>query len=282
MVIRRTAAPTAPRPIAPAPPRAQPNRPQPRAASSFQAARAAPLALDGNVQRPFVRPAQGEWTVDQHSGQRSDPVTIYVHGSLDQVETALGATGWTQADPKSLSANLHYLGAAAKDEAYQALAFIAKRVDGLEIGLGGVFGKHLHPWLQEKAKYVPAVNRMPVSMQSYRGQPLVAAFERNNNPLGGRDHLRVFATGEVDAQGKPVYAIAASHDAGIRFAPDHPECAFLFHTVTPDVSAERDAVLSSLRQAWPASQLTSFAVPFGGRSKIGEYVGDSKGYELSL
>lgn len=285
MVVRRTGTQPAPQPLAPRKPASPPkpaNVPQSRPSSDFQAARTRPLSLQGDVQRPFVPPTAGEWTADQATGQRSDPVTIYVHGSLDQVETSLGATGWTQADPKSLSANLRYVGAAAKQEISKALAKVAQGIDGLEVGIGGAFGVHLHPWLETQPRYVPGVDRMPVSNQTYRGQVEVAAFEKNNDPLGGRDHLRIFATGEKDAQGRDVYAIAASRDSGIVFAPNHPECAFLFHAVTPDVDGERDNVLQSLQQANPGAQTQSFTLPFGKASKIGEYVGDGKAVDVVL
>lgn len=229
----------------------------------------------------FQRPTSGEWTRDVH-GDPSDPVTFYVHGNLADIEAALKNSGWSEADPHGLPSSLKYLGAAAQEEIYKALAFAGKGLDDLETGIAGAFGLHLDPLFPTKAPYVPGVDKMPVSTQTYRGKQLITAFEKDNDPLGGRHHLRIFATGQTDQNGQPVFAIAASHDVGIRFAPDHPESGFLFHTVEPNVDGERDLVLSSLQQGGTVSGLTSFQLPFGGPSPIGEFVGDSKGYELSL
>ncbi|MBS2030086.1 MAG: LssY C-terminal domain-containing protein [Deltaproteobacteria bacterium] len=287
MVVRRagSAVPAVPaKPVAPRTPPAPRASPAARPAvggDSFQAARTAKVALGDAGPPPFVKPAQGEWTLDTQ-GNRSDPVTMYVHGSLSQVEQALSQSGWTQADPAGLAANVRYVGAAAKEEVGKALSWAAQKVDGLATGIAGAFGIHLHPWTTPKPPDVPGVNKMPVSVQSYRGQKLVAAYEMNNDPLGGRDHLRIFATGQKDAQGNDVYAIAASRDTGIVFAPNHPESAFLFHAVQPDVGSERDLVLKNLQSTGSVSNVKTFNASYGAPSGIGEYVGDSKGYELTL
>ena len=228
-----------------------------------------------------MRPAAGEWTLDA-KGAPSDPVTIYVHGSLDQLDGALTAAGWTRADPKGLQANLRYATAASKQELFRALSVCSRQADGVEVGLAGAFGLKLHPWLRTTPRHVAAVDRMPVSPQTYRGQLLLQAYEQHNDPLGGRDHLRIFATGETDAQGRTVYAIAASRDVGLRFAPDHPESAFLFHTVQGNVAAERELVRQSLQRTGHVGATQPFSLPFGGASKIGESVGDGRGYELTL
>ena len=282
MVIRRThasppAVPRAPAPRTLAPPRLN----TALGSSDFRPAAASKVVLSGDVRAPFVRPAAGEWTLDA-KGAKSDPVTIYVHGSLDQLDGALASAGWTRADPKGLQANLRYVSAASKQELFKALAFSARQADDLEVGLAGAFGLRVHPWLRTTPRHVAAVDRMPVSPQTYRGQLLVQAYEQHNDPLGGRDHLRIFATGEKDAQGREVYAVAASRDVGLRFAPDHPECAFLFHTVQGNVAAERDLVLRSLQASGHVGATQLFALPYGAPSKIGERVGDGRGYEVTL
>jgi hypothetical protein len=282
MVIRRTQAAPAAVPRRPLPPSAPPPRQNVATGrSDFQAAAPAKVALSGDVRAPFVRPPRGEWTLDA-KGAPSDPVTLYVHGSLDQLDVALSSAGWTRADPRGLQANRRYASAATRQEIFKALAFCAKRADGVEVGLAGAFGLKLHPWLRTTPRHVAAVDRMPVSPQTYRGQPLLQAYEQHNDPLGGRDHLRIFATGERDAQGREVYAIAASRDVGIRFAPDHPECAFLFHTVQGNVAAERELLLQSLQRTGHVAATQPFTIAFGGPSPIGESVGDGRGFELTL
>src|SRR5690242_3063400 len=57
---------------------------------------------------PFTLPTSGQYTTDTATGRRADPVTFYVHGSLQDVENALTAGGWTKADPKDFSHSLKY------------------------------------------------------------------------------------------------------------------------------------------------------------------------------
>ena len=228
----------------------------------------------------FALPTAGEWTLDD--GKPGDPVTFYVHGSLGDLEAALTQGGWSKADPRGLASDLRYVGAAIKQETYKALSWVAKKLDGLEIGIAGVFGLHPKPLFSTDVPYVPGVDRMPVSPQSYRGQPFAAAFEMNNNPLGGRDHLRIFDTGQRDAQGKPVWAIAATRDVGIRFDPHSPQTGFLDHVIQPDVVSERDLVMNSLLRSGAIADLQSFQLPFGGPASNGAYVSDSKGYQLDV
>ena len=42
---------------------------------------------------------------------------------------------------------------------------------------------------------------MAVSPQTFEGAKTTVSYERNDEPLGGRDHLRIFATGQRDAKG---------------------------------------------------------------------------------
>ena len=231
--------------------------------------------------RPFALPSTPEWTVDEQ-GNRADPVTLYVHGSRLELENALEAAGWTRADPAGLFSTVRYVGAALCEEVSKAVAFAAKQLNGIEIGIAGVFGLHPKPLFPTEHAHVKDVDRMPVSPQRLRGAPSLEAYQRDNDPLGGRHHLRIFGTGENDASGQPVFAIAASRDTGIRFAPEHPETGFLFHTVESNVAHERDFVLSALRQGGQLSSVKSFERDFGGESVHGEQVRDGKGYELTL
>jgi hypothetical protein len=274
-----TAAPTPARPGTPA---ASANRISPTAVPDGFKLGAAGPARSGPASTAFVTPTQGQWTADAHTGARSDPVTIYVHGTLADVEGALEKSGWTQADPQGLSANVRYLGAAAKQEVLKAASWFAQKIDSAEIGIAGVFGLHPQPVLPTDVPIVPGVNRMPVSPQKLGDQPMLAAYQQNNNPLGGRDHLRIFDTGQKDAQGRSVFAIAASKDTGIGFSKDHPETGFLFHKVEADVDAERNRVISALSAGGRVSNVQTTKVPFGAPSKIGEYVGDSSVVEVDL
>jgi hypothetical protein len=189
-------------------------------------------------------PTQAEWA-RASNGARSDPVNLYLHGSLPQVESALRAAGWTAAQPLSTQAKVEFVFATGFDEAvrgFDALTGLAAPV----------------PKLVQRA-----VSSEPVSTLTYGGKPQVVAFEKDNNPLGGRHHLRVFSTGKVDALGRPVWAVAATQDKGVVFAPTRPDQLFLNHVVAPDADVERDFVASSLATAGQISSQSSARVPYG-------------------
>lgn len=257
-------------------PRANVRRPQ----DAFEAT--SPPRVRAAQSTPFTLPTQGVWSTDTQTGNRSDPVTLYVHGNLSDLEATLAQAGWTKADPQGWSASFHYIGAALKQEALSAIHWAGEHLSGLEVGLAGVFGVHLPTPEPTPPPHVDGVDRMPVSAQTVGGKPFVSAWEANNNPLGGRDHVRIWDTGQRDAQGLPVFAVSPVRDSGIRFAPDHPESGFLFHTVESNVGLERDKLLALLRANGTVRDLHEVSLAFGGPSYIGEKVDDSKVYELTL
>jgi hypothetical protein len=199
-------------------------------------------------------------------------VTIEVHGPLPELEHLFEDDGWTLADKPSVGADLRYFGAAVHQELDDAMAASGRYVDG--------FGAKLHlPLPRLGTPQVAAVQRMPLSAQTLAGEPSVAEFEKNNEPLGGRDHFRLYATGEHDSAGEPIEEIAASRDTGVYFAPNHPESFFLFHHVATDVDPERDMVLGSLtRQGARATPFTESYGDFGGALEVP----DSTGYDVTL
>jgi hypothetical protein len=248
---------------------------------------AAPAEKDGFAsgaeREPFDAPKTGQWTLDA-KGRPADPVTLYVHGTLEQLEGALVADGWSKADAGTPAADARYAGAAVAQESLKGVADLNKKLDPHIDRLEERLDHGRLPVVVDLADQAPelkAVDRMPVSIQTYNGRPLVAAYERNNDPLGGRDHLRLFDTGQKDASGAPVYAIAASKDSGLRLAPDHPETGFVFHKVQPDVGGERDAVLASLKKQG-ASVTQELSLGWPGTSVYGEQVVDGKAFELTL
>jgi hypothetical protein len=220
--------------------------------------------------------------LDHQTGKSADPVTLYVHGSLQDLEDTLAKAGWTKADPQGVGASIRYVGAALKEECLKAITYAANHLRGLEVGLAGVFGVHLPEPKPLPPPHVDGVDRMPVSGQTLDGKPFVSAWECNNDPLGGRDHVRIFDTGQRDASGLPVYAVSPIRDTGIRFAPDHPESGFMFHTVAPDAAPERDKFLQLLTTFGNVSGLKTLSLPFGGPSSLGEKVLDASAFELTL
>jgi hypothetical protein len=218
--------------------------------------------------------------------QLADPITLYVHGTLPQLIAALTKDGWMRADPATLGKDAKYAGAAVADEALKEGAKVDQRVDQAQAKLDAHLRHKVRPLLPQQPKGTATVNKlvneMPVSPQTFRGNPIAGAYERNNDPLGGRDHLRIFDTGQLDDAGRQVFAIAASRDSGIRPAPDHPETLFMFHAVEPDVSGEREAVLESLTRSGAKRLGDPLKLAWPGTSVYGELVSDGKGYDVAL
>ena len=235
---------------------------------------ASPPASHGTAQhQEFTAPKTGQWTQGSNN-QPADPVTIDVHGSLSQLEDTLTDQGWTKADPNTPASAANVAVATAKNL-----------------------------WNQLTNSGAPAdqaVNKEAVSPQTLDGQPSVAAFERNNDPLAGRDHLRIFDTGQTGADGKPVYAISASQDTGLAVQVNPNPSPLLSaslsmispllaplsalaptHAVNSNVDTERDNVVQSLQKGGANVQQVH-SLQWSGTSSYGETVPDGKAYELSL
>lgn len=202
-------------------------------------------------------PATGQWTDDAH-GVRSDPVNLYVHGPLDTVKATLIDAGWVEASANNRENNAKYLAAVpvaavkdAADAAGNVIEGAVKRLTGKQVNLDVVGDERYR------------VASMAVSPQTLDGRPNVTSFQKNNDPLGGRDHLRIFDTGSVDRQGRPVWAIAASRDTSITFDKRRPEQGFLNHAVEANTDKERDFVFASIRDSVLVASSESVAVEFG-------------------
>src|SRR3954452_9695627 len=114
----------------------------------------------------------GRWTHDAQ-GHQADPVTIEVHGSLEDLSEALQESGWTRADPQQFRANARYLGNAAKEVVNRGRVHAEEWFNSKFELPGGVF----HP----KYHRVADIDRMPMSPQTLHVSPAVAEFERNND-----------------------------------------------------------------------------------------------------
>lgn len=212
-------------------------------------------------QKTWTRPKHGEWTTNS-SGKRSDPVNLYVHGSLDQLKAAFARSGWSVADPKTVPNALKYAGAAVGD------VFIEKPAQAVAKGLVGAWdaitGRHDQPSLPNP--FQGTLDKMPVSDQTFLGKKELLAFEKQNDPLGGRHHFRVWDTGQKDAQGRPVWAIAATRDIGVRYDLTKPQDYFTQHLIQKDADLERDAVLQSLQSAGAVAKSSKLPLKFGQRA----------------
>ncbi|MFL5320111.1 MAG: LssY C-terminal domain-containing protein [Myxococcaceae bacterium] len=225
----------------------------------------------------FSIPTKGQWA-QNIKGDKSDPVNVYVHGSLEDVRAAFLKAGWLQPVPKSTKSMLEYGGAAA-----------------VEIGARGAdhfLDKATKAWndvtrRHDKAPHVPhptkdLVDRMPIAHLFMNGKPDVLSFEKGNDPTGGRHHFRVFDTGQVDDQGKKVWAITASLDVNTVVALDRPEQMFINHIIDKNADKERDEVLRSLQQANAVGKFSEHKLPFGDPAPTGLHSEDGRVFDVVL
>ncbi len=228
----------------------------------------------------WVPPSKGEWTVDAH-GVRSDPVNLYVHGDLSQLKKALTQSGWTEAAQNNKQNNLAYLEAVPQHEANKLADKLGNVCESLWYKLTG---KKIDLDVKDSSKLQGTIDSMPVSAQTLDGKGNLTGFEMNNDPLAGRDHLRVFDTGKVDGQRKPVWAIAASRDTGIKLDKNRPEQGFLNHAVESNTDLERNNVLTDLQGTQLVADTRKFGVDYGktAAEATGEKPSDGQVYDLVL
>lgn len=233
------------------------------AATAHHHGQAADAAIRGMCMAPTVwkPPPAGEWCTNP-KGHKGDPINLYVHGDLKEIEAAFSAGGWSIAKPDNTSSSVNYVASAAGEEILHKPAQAA--VGGVTKAWDWMSGHH------DKAPHVPDpfkghVDSMPVSDMYFKGAKQVVAFEQGNTPTGGRHHFRIFDTFEVDPEGRHVWAIAASRDKGIVFDKNKPQTGFTTHVVDPDTDSERDTVLKLLENAGHVTHLHLLAVKFGKR-----------------
>jgi len=228
----------------------------------------------------WVPPSEGQWTVDAH-GVRSDPVNIYVHGDLSKLKQALTKSGWVEAKQNNKENNLAYLEAVPQHELNTLADKLGNVCESLWYKLTG---KKINLDVKDSAKLQATIDSMPVSKQTLDGAGNLTGFEMNNDPLGGRDHLRIFDTGKVDGQGQPVWAIAASRDTGIKFDKNRPEQGFLNHAVESNTDLERNTVVEDLQGTHLIANTTHFGVDYGGKAAeaTGAKSGDNQVFNLVL
>jgi hypothetical protein len=82
----------------------------------------------------------------------------------------------------------------------------------------------------------------PVSKLRLDGRLPDMVFQKMNNTLAKRHHLRIWRT-QVKWRGQEVWIAAATHDNGIAFAPDRRT---FFHTIERDIDWEREKVADDL------------------------------------
>lgn len=219
------------------------------------AIRSLPIRAAATRPAPFSVPARGEWA-QTLSGKKSDPINLYLHGSLEQVKAAFLKGGWVLPRSNTRRHQLEYAGASVFQKT-----------------IGRVF---------EPGFIKRAVASMPIAHLKYQGREDVLSFERDNDPTGGRHHFRVFDTGRVDAKGQKVWAVAASLDDDTKLAPKRPEQLFITHTVDPNADLERDEVMRTLGRAGRVASMRTHVRAFGAPAPSGLHSPDGRVLEVWL
>ncbi len=137
------------------------------------------------------------------NGQPSDLTNVLLIGSAESVERAFVDAGWTRALPGGFKADTR---------AFLALA-----------------GRH---------GYQPA----PVSLLTLEGRPPDLVFEKQNNTLARRHHVRIWARPER-FRGRPAFLAAATHDVGIFFSSRQKTFT---HRVDSRIDLERTKIVDDL------------------------------------
>lgn len=143
------------------------------------AAKLQPIADEDGLAALVTR--QPFQTMAQKPSKPSDVTNIMLIGTLDQLQQAFAAAGWTNAAALSTQ---------AKFETFKAIA--------------------------EQRGYKEA----PVSILLLQDKPPDLVFEKLNNTFAQRHHLRVWRRPDTFG-GQPVWVIAATHDTGIDFSQEN-------------------------------------------------------------
>lgn len=165
------------------------------------------------------------------SGIPGDALNIGLVGDRDDVVRAMHAAAWVPADPITLRSSAEIIGSVLLDRAYR---------------------------------------HAPVSPLYYDGRREDLAFEREDGASASRrHHVRLWRVLERGAEGRPVWAGAATFDAGVGISSYTGQ---ITHDIAPDIDAERDFVAASLDAARMVAveyQVTGVGPTFNGRNGEG-------------
>jgi len=135
--------------------------------------------------------------------RNGDPTNLLLVGAQAQVEEAFLSAGWTRARPMGLRARARGL-----------LALVLKRSD-----------------------HAAAVSRLDL-----QGRPPDLVFEKQNDTLAKRHHVRIWR--EEGPPGRTVWVGAATHDVGIAFAR---RLHAFTHRIDPRIDEEREKIVNDLQ-----------------------------------
>jgi len=142
-------------------------------------------------------------TMAERPSKPSDITNLLLIGTPEQVKQTFESAGWTTAEKLNALAKFETIRALAEDRGY---------------------------------------NEAPVSVLLLDGKPPDLVFEKLNNTFARRHHLRVWLR-TATFQGKPVWAIAATHDIGINFSEENRT---FIHRIDSSIDNERAKVVNDL------------------------------------
>ena len=142
-------------------------------------------------------------TVAQNPPKPSDITNLTLIATEEEIRSAFRDAGWTAATSLSGRAKFETVRALAEDRGY---------------------------------------NEAPVSVLMLDGRPPDIVFEKLNNTFARRHHLRIWRR-SATFLGKPVWAVAATHDIGINFS--EADRTFI-HRVDSQIDNERAKVVTDL------------------------------------
>jgi hypothetical protein len=161
-------------------------------------------ALAGRAELLLRAASEPFQTVAERPARPSDMTNLLLVGREKALRRAFAEAGWSQAAKLTGSSRLEALLALAEDRGYR---------------------------------------EAPVSVLLLEGKPPDIVFEKANNTLARRHHLRLWRR-PGSFRGLPVWAAAATHDIGIGFSD--AERTF-FHRIDSRIDLEREKVADDLR-----------------------------------
>ena len=142
-------------------------------------------------------------TVAQSPPKPSDMTNLALIGTQEQITAAFQAAGWSSAAALSSKSKLETFRAVAEDRGYK---------------------------------------EAPVSILLLEGRPPDLVFEKQNNTFAKRHHLRVWRRPD-SYRGRPLWAVAATHDIGIDFSEQNRT---FIHKIDSQIDRERAKVVNDL------------------------------------
>ncbi len=171
-------------------------------------------------------------TLAEYPAKPADITNVLLVGSKRTLQRAFADAGWSPAAKLTATSKLQSAAALAEDRGYR---------------------------------------EAPVSTQLLDRKPPDLVFQKGNNTLARRHHVRIWRR-PISFQGRPVWLAAATHDIGISFSD--AERTFI-HRIDPRVDLERQKVVDDLHFAGHVAGIQMMerpAVPRRGANATGDPV----------